>query len=124
VTTGVCPQLCLTCEYAAKWPHLRCVAGRAILLGLACPLWRQAEAASVDVSERSDWRLCDECDHQHWPSGSARGCKLIDDGVPCSLGARLRKGGPWPESCPRRTSPEGGEAVDGVEQDVKTRYNG
>ena len=60
--------------------------------------------ASTMTLSGPDYTICDSCDHQHWPSGAARGCKLIDDGQPCSLGARLRVGGPWPPNCPRNRS--------------------
>lgn len=59
-------------------------------------------ATQLPISRGEDiYAACDECDHQVWPSGGARGCELIGGGKPCALGARLRVGGPWPDVCPR-----------------------
>ena len=49
-----------------------------------------------------DYAQCDECQYQDWPSGSARGCKLIESGKPCALANRIRANGPWPDVCPRK----------------------
>lgn len=62
----------------------------------------QAHDAELEM-----WAECDECGHQLWPSGSARGCKLIEDGKPCALGKRVQDNGPWPDVCPRNTQLKG-----------------
>lgn len=55
-------------------------------------------------AELDAWELCDSCDFQDWPSGAARNCRLIPGCSPCTLGSRLRNGGPWPQNCPRAGS--------------------